>query len=395
MVVAQLFEVTVAANGTELSSKRVSKLSRRYHLLKKQLRQSAMMAEGFLSDAAATDGGNDDDDRSGGQFDTSADAKFSLSTQPPSIGHRSTISVAMNHPAAAARRAKKPLPPRRESPGRNCKTNANAHITEMCRVGGRLPPRSRLPPRPPSLPPRPPSKEVESTPLAPHRKSAVVDDLIIVAAGEDGSQHGRARPPISLSPRPPSRSTTPLVPQKSLPVDDLLVVAAGEDGSRHGGEEAVAAATRVGEVLGEVLDISSSVDSSDDEVLSVQSSPDFDEHNDPFLDDSPTDNEVSKYSFYSRLTHYMEGHKISESNRAAVELCLLSEAGAFVRNMDPMKKDKKERFFFRSISPSSMKLRMTSLRTQTILSVIICAECIRVLRKRILLRVCGGNTKLS
>ena len=42
--------------------------------------------------------------------------------------------------------------------------------------------------------------------------------------------------------------------------------------------------------------------------------------------DSPTNNKVSKYSFYSRLTHYMEGHKISESNRAAVELCLLSEA---------------------------------------------------------------------
>ena len=50
MVVAQLFEVTVAANGSELSSKRVSKLSRRYHRHKKQLRQSAMMAEG-LSDA--------------------------------------------------------------------------------------------------------------------------------------------------------------------------------------------------------------------------------------------------------------------------------------------------------------------------------------------------------
>jgi hypothetical protein len=42
-----------------------------------------------------------------------------------------------------------------------------------------------------------------------------------------------------------------------------------------------------------------------------------------------------------------------------------------------------------------MKLRMTSSRTQTILSVWICAECIRVLRKRILRRVCGGNTKLS
>jgi len=62
--------------------------------------------------------------------------------------------------------------------------------------------------------------------------------------------------------------------------------------------------------------------------------------------DLPKDNKESKYSFYSRLTHYMEGHKINESNRAAVELCLLSEAGAFLRNMDPMKKDIKERVFF-------------------------------------------------
>ena len=87
----------------------------------------------------------------------------------------------MNHPAAAARRSKKPLPPRRESPGHTSKTNANAHITEICRVGG------RLPPRPPSLPPRPP-REYTSTPLAP-RKSAAVDDLIAVAAAEDSSRH--------------------------------------------------------------------------------------------------------------------------------------------------------------------------------------------------------------
>ena len=44
--------------------------------------------------AAAADGGKDDDDRSGGQFDTSANAEFSLSTQPPSSGCRSTINVA-------------------------------------------------------------------------------------------------------------------------------------------------------------------------------------------------------------------------------------------------------------------------------------------------------------
>ena len=68
------------------------------------------------------------------------------------------------------------------------------------------------------------------------------------------------------------------------------------------------------------------------------------------MPDLPTVNEVRKYSFHSRLIHYMEGHKISESNRAAVKLCFLSEAGAFVRNMDPMKKDIKERAFFTSIS---------------------------------------------
>jgi mevalonate pyrophosphate decarboxylase len=69
MVVTQLFEVTLVADGSELSSKRVSKLSRKYHLHKKQLRQSAMMMAEGLSDAAAAaaaaaDGGNDDDDSS-------------------------------------------------------------------------------------------------------------------------------------------------------------------------------------------------------------------------------------------------------------------------------------------------------------------------------------------
>jgi ribosomal protein L28 len=155
----------------------------------------------------------------------------------------------------------------------------------------------------------------------------------------------------------------------------IAVTAAEEDGSHHdhGGEEAVA--TRVGEAL-DISSVDSSNEEDNEEVISVHSvhsaelygdgvcdSPNFDEHNDP-MNDSPMDNKVSKYSFYSCLTHYMEGHKISESNCAAVELCLLSEAGAL------------------SISPSLMKLRMTSSRTQRILSVRICAECIRVLRKK-------------
>ncbi len=62
--------------------------------------------------------------------------------------------------------------------------------------------------------------------------------------------------------------------------------------------------------------------------------------------ESPTDNEVSKYSFFARLAHYMDGNKISEANRASVDVCISVEAGAAVRSMDPMKKEKKENAFF-------------------------------------------------
>jgi len=146
MVVAQLFEVTVAADGSELSSKRVSKLSRSYHRHKKQLRQSASMMAEVSSDAWVCPkclyknqdylrcmGPDCDTVRPGGQFDTS---EFSFSTQSPSSGRRSTISVAMNHPAAATRRSKKPPPPRLESPGRAAKTNAAVNITETSSING-------------------------------------------------------------------------------------------------------------------------------------------------------------------------------------------------------------------------------------------------------------------
>ena len=95
MLVAQLFEVTVAADGSKLSSKRVSKLSRRYHRHKKQLRQSAMMAE-VSSDACVCAkclyenqyyqrcmGPECDELRPGSMLDTS---DFALSHQPPFSG---------------------------------------------------------------------------------------------------------------------------------------------------------------------------------------------------------------------------------------------------------------------------------------------------------------------
>ena len=301
----------MAANGTELSSKRVSKLSRRYHLHKKQLRQSAMMTEG-LSDEnqdyqRCMDTGCDTV-RPGGIFDTS---EFALSTQPPSTSsirrstqppstssiRRSTISVAENHPAAAARRSKKHPPPRRESPGRNAKTKASENITLLS--GHKLKPTgTRLPSRPPPL------RDFTPPPIAPPVSDALDNSFAAGATYNDSGNTGGEGGLVDLS----------------------------------SAVETVAAAVEGGEVL--------SVNSSDDEeskesvplfgVELVNGSPTFSLDNDQMAD-SPMDNEVSKYSIYSRLTHYMEGHMISESNRAAVELCLLSEAGAFVRNMDPMK----------------------------------------------------------
>jgi len=115
----------VAADGTELSSKRVSKLSRRYHRHKKQLRQSAMMtvvsSDAWVCPKCSYEnqdyqrgmGPGCDEVRPGSIFDTS---EFALSTQPPNSSiRRSTISVAKNHPAAAARQSKKPPRPQRES----------------------------------------------------------------------------------------------------------------------------------------------------------------------------------------------------------------------------------------------------------------------------------------
>jgi hypothetical protein len=129
----------VAADGTKLSTKRVSKHSRRYHRHKKQLRQSAMMIE-VSSDAWVCPkcsyknqdyqrcmGPGCDEVRPGSILDTS---EFTLSTQPPpsSIRH-STISVAKNHTTAAARQSKKPPPPRRVSLGHAAKTNVSEIIT--------------------------------------------------------------------------------------------------------------------------------------------------------------------------------------------------------------------------------------------------------------------------
>jgi len=52
-----------------------------------------------------------------------------------------------------------------------------------------------------------------------------------------------------------------------------------------------------------------------------------------------TDQEVSKYSFYDRLEHYMERELIKEENRKSVELAIMVEAGSNVREMGVMTKE--------------------------------------------------------
>ena len=60
-----------------------------------------------------------------------------------------------------------------------------------------------------------------------------------------------------------------------------------------------------------------------------------------------SDLEVSKYSFFHQLFHYMEGVPVSEDNRKAVELAIMVEAGTAVREMPTMTKEMRSKCFHR------------------------------------------------
>jgi len=63
------------------------------------------------------------------------------------------------------------------------------------------------------------------------------------------------------------------------------------------------------------------------------------EEDDDYFEGEKTDQEVGKYSFYDRLEHYMEREMIKEENRKSVELAVMVEAGANVREMGVMTKE--------------------------------------------------------
>ena len=61
--------------------------------------------------------------------------------------------------------------------------------------------------------------------------------------------------------------------------------------------------------------------------------------------DDLTDEQVSKYNFFERLAHYLDGSRIGNCNRKAVELAILAVAGTYTRGLDPMKRVKQEDIF--------------------------------------------------
>ena len=63
------------------------------------------------------------------------------------------------------------------------------------------------------------------------------------------------------------------------------------------------------------------------------------EEDDDDFEGEKTDQEVSKYSFYDRLKHYMEHELIKEENGKSVKLAIMVEAGANVREMGVMMKE--------------------------------------------------------
>jgi hypothetical protein len=88
---------------------------------------------------------------------------------------------------------------------------------------------------------------------------------------------------------------------------------------------------------------------------SPPSSPSFSNYYDDCLDGSDggagdgwkvTNAQASEFLFIERILHYMDCQPIENGNRKAVELVIMVEAGTRIREMDPMKKEEKERAFF-------------------------------------------------
>jgi hypothetical protein len=133
---------------------------------------------------------------------------------------------------------------------------------------------------------------------------------------------------------------------------------------------------------------------SDQQPLEDYFSADGDDVDDNMDDNMPTDAEVSKYSFRDRLEHYMKRVIITEDNCKAVELAIMVEASTTVREMEPMKKEIKEKAFLNSYV-SIIEESLTSVLTMLVLDQQ-CSLPIKALGRKYWREArCGGSTRMS
>ncbi len=160
-------------------------------------------------------------------------------------------------------------------------------------------------------------------------------------------------PVIPVNPNHPAasaaRKRTPIAAVRELPVSVAAIaatagsVASNSSNSResdsdiHGVDRAASGCKSTG--LPKL---------SDQQPLEDYFSAGGDDVDDNMDNDLPTDAEASKDSFLDRLEHYMERVIITEDNCKAVELAIMVEAGTTVREMDPMKKEIKEKALLNS-----------------------------------------------
>jgi hypothetical protein len=75
-----------------------------------------------------------------------------------------------------------------------------------------------------------------------------------------------------------------------------------------------------------------------EDLLDVLSPPSCDDDY-SVSDEGKTDQEMAKFNFFERLDHYMERIPIKEENRKSVEIAIMVEAGAIVREMSTISKE--------------------------------------------------------
>ena len=270
-----------------------------------------------------------------------------------------SVAVASTHPAAAAKRAttlkKKMSSPIRESPPRSAKTIANKKIHDQVILNERIPVASIVhdaAETTPGVTVDLARVERSSTGNAPHDdiqggETCIDEEIVVTVAsmpplwnawwcvgcravnyvGDGGELLGAC---VGCGEHSPARNDVMLDPDQveqvkatpGLSYDTIMT-------------ENVCPPPSLGPKTSGMTD---------DDLLA--SSPESSKYSDTDFQFEKTDLEVSKFSFFERLDHYMERHPINEDNRRAVEIAVMVEAGSIVRELGTMTKESREKKYY-------------------------------------------------